>query len=308
MSVVISSVITLFILIFVGFFIGKRKIIRQECIPDLSNFILKVTMPVTVFISMIQQKDLSLAGKIWQIMLMTLILHLGSWLIGLLIVRGLRIPKQEQGIWLFNCMFTNNGFMGFPLALSIWGNNGLFLMAVANVVSNFLIFSMGLKFLTRYYPVKEKINLKKMVVNNLNIAVVIGFIFYLAQIHIPEAPLKLLNYLSDITAGLSMIVVGLSLSRMQIRQVFTNKKMFFLAGIRLLAVPFLCIVILKLLPISVDPELSSILILMSALPAASSQTILTEQYRTNTQDASRAILVTTLSCVVTIPLIMSMAL
>ncbi|MCU6763268.1 putative transporter YfdV [uncultured Roseburia sp.] len=308
MSVVVSSVVILFILIFVGFYIGRRGIIRQECTPDLSNFILKVTMPVTVFVSMIQQENLSLAGKIWQIMFMTLVLHLVSFLIGLGVIRALRIPKQEQGIWLFNCMFTNNGFMGFPLGLSIWGNDGLFLMAVANVVSNFLIFSMGLKFLTKYYPVKEKINLKRMVVNNLNLAVVIGFVFYLAQIHLPEIPMKLLNYLSDITAGLSMIVVGLSLSRMQIRQVFSNKKIFLLAAVRLLALPCICAAVLKWLPISADSELVSILILMSALPAASSQTILTEQYGTNTQDASRAILVTTLFCVVTIPFVMSLAL
>ena len=69
-------------------------------------------------------------------------------------------------------------------------------------------------------------------------------------------------------------------------------------------VPFLCILVLKLLPIEIDPVLKAILILMSALPAASSQTILAEQYGTNTADAGRAIFITTLFCVVTIPIAM----
>lgn len=307
MNIVISSVVILFVLIFLGYFIGKKGIIRKDCAPDLSSLILQVTMPVTVFCSMIRQSDLGLLNKIWQIMLMALIFHLVSGLIGLIVVRSMKLPPQEQGIWIFNFMFSNNGFMGFPLGLAIWGNDGLFLMAVANVVSNFLIFSIGLKMLTRNYPVKEKINLKKMVVNNINIAVVIGFIFYIGQIHLPDQVMDLLNYISNITAGLSMIVVGLSLSRMQIRDVFSNKRMFGLAAIRLLGIPMLCVLVLSLLPIHVDPMLKTILILMSALPAASSQTILAEQYGTNTSDAGRAIFITTLFCVVTIPVVMSAA-
>ncbi len=303
-QIVISSVVILFVLIFLGFFIGKRGIIRKECAPDLSNFILKVTMPVTVFCSMAHQSDLSLLGNIWQIMIMALIFHLASGVVGLILVRCMKIPPREQGIWIFNCMFSNNGFMGFPLGLAIWGNNGLFLMAMANVVSNFLIFSIGLKMLTRGYPVKEKINLKKMIVNNINIAVVAGFLVYICQIPIPDGVSTLLDYISQITAGLSMIVVGLSLSRMEIRDVFRNRKMFMLSAVRLLGIPFLCILVLKLLPIEIDPVLKAILILMSALPAASSQTILAEQYGTNTADAGRAIFITTLFCVVTIPIAM----
>ena len=130
-QIVISSVVILFVLIFLGFFIGKRGIIRKECAPDLSNFILKVTMPVTVFCSMAHQSDLSLLGSIWQIMIMALIFHLASGVVGLILVRCMKIPPREQGIWIFNCMFSNNGFMGFPLGLAIWGNNGLFLMAMA---------------------------------------------------------------------------------------------------------------------------------------------------------------------------------
>ncbi len=307
MNVVLTSVGILFSLVFVGYVIGKRGIVRQDCAPDLSNLILRVTMPVTVFCSMVGQEDLSLLGQIWKMVLMALIFHLVSWGIGLWVVKALKIPQKEQGIWIFNCMFSNNGFMGFPLALSLWGSDGLFLMAIANMVTNFFIFSVGLKALTRYYPVKEKINIRKMFVNNLNIAVVIGFVCYLLQLRLPQVVLDGLGYLAEITAGLSMLVVGLSLSRMRFRSVFENKKIFLLAVIRLLLLPLLCIGVLRVLPLKLDPMLELILILMSALPAASSQTILTEQYKTNTQDASRSILVTTLLCVGTIPLVMKLS-
>ena len=308
LNVVITSVVILFILIFIGFFIGKRGIVHKDSIPDLSRLVIQVTMPVTIFCSMIQQKDRSLLGQVGEIMLMLLIFHICTAVLGIVAVKMLKIPDHEKGIWIFNFMFSNNGFMGFPLALAIYGNTVLFLMAVANVVSNLLIFSVGLKLITWHYPVKERISLKKMLVNNINISVVIGFIFYLAQFHVPDVGMKLLNYLSNITAGLSMLVVGLSLSRMQIREVFQNKRMFLMVIFRLLIIPLLTIVVLKALPFKVPDMLYALVVLMAALPAASSQTMLAEQYRTNIQDAGRAVFVTTLFSVITIPLIMAVAL
>lgn len=265
-------------------------------------------MPVTVFCSIIAQESTGLLHEIWQMMLMAAIFHAGSFLLGQLIVRIGRVPEKERGIWVFNFMFSNNGFMGLPLALAIFGNDGLFMMAICNVVSNLLIFSVGLKLCTQHYPVKETINIRKMFVNNINIAVVIGFVFYLLQIPMPDAGMRLLDYISNITAGFSMIVVGLSLSRMNIKNVFSNKKLFVMTGLRLIAIPLLCIAVFRVLPFEIPKLLYMILILTAALPSASSQSMLTEQYGTNVQDAGRSVFLTTLFSVITIPIVMAVAL
>jgi hypothetical protein len=304
MQVVAVSVFLLFALIFLGFFIGKRQIIRQECTPDLSNFILKVTMPVTVFCSIVDQQGSGMLGSCAVILVAAILLHAVTGIIGLLIVRILPIPDEEKGVWIYTCMLSNNGFMGLPLALSIYGSRGMFLMALCNVVTNFVIFSVGIKLLTWKYPVKESISLKKMLLNNINIAVVIGFVFYFANIPVPDAVDQLLTYVSNITSGLSMIVVGLSLSRLPFRAVFEDKKMFLLAALRLLILPFAVIVILNVLPIELDQTLKSVLILTAALPASSAQSMIAEQYRTNTSAAGRAVFITTLFSVITVPIIM----
>ena len=307
LNVVISSVIILFILIFLGFFIGKRGIINKEYTPDLSRFVIEITMPVTVFCSIIAQDSVGLLHEIWQMMVLAAVFHFGTMCIGLLVVKIGRIPERERGIWIFNFMFSNNGFMGLPLALAIFGNDGLFMMAICNVVSNLLIFSVGLKLVTKHYPVKEKINIRKMFVNNINIAVVIGFIFYLGQFPVPDVVVRLLDYISNITAGFSMIVVGLSLSRMNIKGVFMNRKLFIMTALRLIGIPLLCIGVFRLLPIRIPELLYMTLILTAALPSASSQTMLAEQYGTNVQDAGRSVFLTTLFSVITIPIVMAVA-
>ena len=305
MQVVVTSVVTLFILVFIGFFIGKRGTIHKDSIPDFSTLVISVTMPVTVFCTIAEQDSLELAGDIWKVLLITFICQIGSMFLGMLVIKIMHIPDSESGVWIFNFMFSNNGFMGFPMALAIFGSTGLFLMAMANVVLNLLIFSIGLKFMTWHYPVKEKISLKKMLVNNINIAVVIGFIFFFAQIPLPDVVTDLLDYISEITAGLSMLVVGLSLSRMDVKDVFKNKKIFVLAAFRLLVIPFLVITVFRIFPIHVSEEVYQVILLSAALPSASAQTMLAEQYHTNTSDASRAVFITTLFSVVTIPVVMA---
>ena len=90
--------------------------------------------------------------------------------------------------------------MGIPLALSVFGGKGMFLMALGNVVGNFLIFSVGVKLLTWKYPMKEKLNIRKMIWNNINIAVLLGLVVCILQIPVPDVLGQLLAYLSNITS------------------------------------------------------------------------------------------------------------
>ena len=197
--------------------------------------------------------------------------------------------------------------MGIPLALSVFGGKGMFLMALGNVVGNFLIFSVGVKLLTWKYPMKEKLNIRKMIWNNINIAVLLGLVVCILQIPVPDVLGQLLAYLSNITSGLSMLVVGLSISRLSVKAVFQDWKMLFLTLTRLLIFPLLMIGFLRLLPINLDETLKNVLILTAALPVSSAQSMITEQYGTNTAAAGRSVFMTTLFSVITVPLIMMIA-
>lgn len=307
MSVVATSVFLLFALIVLGFVLGKRNIIHKESIPDLSALVLQVTMPVTVFCSIIDQERSQLVSYGVQTFLFIILLHLCALLVGLILIHAVKVQDLDQGVWIYSMLFSNNGFMGIPLALSVFGGKGMFLMALGNVVGNFLIFSVGVKLLTWKYPMKEKLNIRKMIWNNINIAVLLGLVVCILQIPVPDVLGQLLAYLSNITSGLSMLVVGLSISRLPVKAVFQDWKMLFLTLTRLLIFPLLMIGFLRLLPINLDETLKNVLILTAALPVSSAQSMITEQYGTNTAAAGRSVFMTTLFSVITVPLIMMIA-
>lgn len=306
MLLIIKNVTVLFVLIFLGYFLGKKEIVHNDCAPDLSNFLLKVTLPATVFCSMIRPFQKSLLTDSILLFGMMFAFHMLCLLAGFAVVKLCKIPEMQAGTWLFVCMFSNNGFMGFPLAQSIYGNNGLFLMAIANVVSNFLIFSLGVKLLTHGRHV-GKLSGRQLFYNNINIAVVLGLLFYFVQWQPPQIVMTVLKDIGGLTAALSMIVVGLSVSRSNIGKMFQNKKIFLLAFARLLLIPFLTIGIIRLAPFGAHGLLPRLLVLIAALPAPSAVSIIAEKYHTNTETPAQAIFATTLCSLVTVPLVMLFA-
>ncbi|WP_090173807.1 AEC family transporter [Eubacterium oxidoreducens] len=305
MGVIFSRVFILFVLIFLGFYLGKRNILRAQFAPDLSTFILKVAFPATVFLTMIRPFEKELVQQSGLILIAAFIMHLGGMVLGLVLIKVCRAQRSNRGVWIFSCMFMNNGFMGFPLVLSLYGDEGLFLMVFANIITNFVMFSFGIKLLTKGYAVGKTVSIKKMFVNNINIAVVVGLIFYFFQIPVVQLATDLLTYVGNLTAGLSMIVVGLSLSRINLRNVFKGRDVWIATIMRLFVMPLLTILVIKLVFKESSLMMPKVLVLMSALPIASAISIISEQYGTNTDLAAKTVFVSTLCSLITIPLMMT---
>ena len=228
--------------------------------------------------------------------------------LGFIAVRLFRVPEKERGVWLFVASFSNNGFMGLPLAMSLYGNEGVFLMSIMNMIANLLIFSAGVKMLTAGYPLKEKLSVKKMLLTNINIAVVLGLIFYINQWTLPTVLGSALDYLGSITSGLSMVVVGLSMAKLDIKSMFQGHRNYIITALRLVVIPLITLALIRTLGRGLDPVIAGTLLLTSGLPSPSAVSIIAEQYHTNVDLGARMIFLTTLFCMVTVPLFMGIGL
>ena len=308
MQIIINSVLTLFLLIFLGCLLGKKNIVSTDYASGLSNFIVKVTMPATVFNAMQMEYDPELLHRGVEILIFSLVFYAASMALGFIAVRLFRVPEKERGVWLFVASFSNNGFMGLPLAMSLYGNEGVFLMSIMNMIANLLIFSAGVKMLTAGYPLKEKLSVKKMLLTNINVAVVLGLIFYINQWTLPTVLGSALDYLGSITSGLSMVVVGLSMAKLDIKSMFKGHSNYIITALRLVVIPLITLALIRTLGRGLDPVIAGTLLLTSGLPSPSAVSIIAEQYHTNVDLGARMIFLTTLFCMVTVPLFMGIGL
>lgn len=304
-----SNLISLFALIAVGFAAVKTGVVKPEASSHFSSLLMRITLPCTIFVSLVQRdydpafvKDgitIIVAGLV----IFVLMLYISS---GLAQISG--VPKGRRGIWAFISTYSNSGFMGFPIALALFGNEGLALSVMLNISFNITIYTLGAIEIIRDTPHhdSEGLDLKSIIFSNINIAVVLSLIFYFCQLKVPSMIFVPLKYLSDITTPISMLIIGAALAHSKASDLFTDVHAWTASAMRLLIYPLILCGLLRIFPLSSNPLVGAVLILINAMPGASVTAVLCEMYHADTDFAARAMFIQNVACMVTIPFVCSM--
>ena len=164
MQVIFINVLILFMLLFLGFIMGTKKIVAHSSINDITNILIDVSIPCTIVVSLIRPFSQRLIGDTIKVCLCILIFHLVMTGISYGLSKILKVDKLKQGSWIFALVFSNNAFIGYPLMYALYGNDGLFLMAMGNIVQNILIFSIGVKMTNLNYGKDEHVRLRNIII------------------------------------------------------------------------------------------------------------------------------------------------
>ena len=290
LQVVFTNVLILFMLLFLGYLIGIKKIVAHSSINDLTNLVVDVSMPCTIALSMVRPFDARLLGDAIKVMVAILIFQLVLSGLAYYATKILKVNPSKSGSWIFALVFSNNAFGGYPLMYALYGN--------------VLIFSLGIKLITLNYNLKDHIRLRHIIFTKQNIAVVVGMFIFFLQIPIPEPVLTLVTYVANLTVPLSMMVVGMSLSRYDVRNMFTDKEAYRLTIIRMVLLPLVMVVIFNVLGINANQNLPlAILFFTAALPAPAFTTIMAERYNTSIEFSSKCVFLTTVLSILTVPIL-----
>ena len=302
--IIVITIFLIFALILVGFVAGKAHLVSEQASKDLSAILVEITLPASIFSSMLRELETDLlinAALLFFIGFACLALEYGA---GRLLVKFFRIRKENQGLFLYNSMFTNASFMGFPVANAIFGSVGVFLASIVNLSLTITTFSFGIGLVRGDQESKEKFSLRKNVFTNINIAIILGMICFLTGFRFPEPAENFIAYFANVTTPMSMLVVGLNMSKGRARDLMTDRDAHLLTITRLIVMPLLLFGILKLLPLGAYPLVAQMILVVFAMPVPALCLILSEKYGGNTQFAVTTIFQTTLFSIVTIPLLL----
>lgn len=302
--IIVINIFLIFALILVGFVAGKAHLVSEQASKDLSAILVEITLPASIFSSMLRKLETDLlinAALLFFIGFACLALEYGA---GRLLVKFFRIRKENQGLFLYNSMFTNASFMGFPVANAIFGSVGVFLASIVNLSLTITTFSFGIGLVRGDQESKEKFSLRKNVFTNINIAIILGMICFLTGFRFPEPAENFIAYFANVTTPMSMLVVGLNMSKGRARDLMTDRDAHLLTITRLIVMPLLLFGILKLLPLGAYPLVAQMILVVFAMPVPALCLILSEKYGGNTQFAVTTIFQTTLFSIVTIPLLL----
>ena len=140
-KVIVLQMIQLFLVIALGYLLLKIKILDVDFNKRLTTLLLSVTTPALIVSSVLSTNIEKQISEIVFVFIVGIVIFLVLPILGFLIVKVMRVPLQQQGLYIFMTMFSNIGFMGFPVMKSIFGNQAVFLTAIFNMIFNLLVFA-----------------------------------------------------------------------------------------------------------------------------------------------------------------------
>lgn len=295
--VIFDQVSTLLVLLLVGFITKKVGIINDVVNKKLSEFLLMVTSPMLIFTSFLMDYE---AEKLTNALY---VIGLGTVMFIISIIAAEKIffkkqPKAKRAVIKSAIVFSNCGFMGFPLVDSIFGQEGVFYASMYLVVFNIVMWTYGMM----VFSGKANFNIKKMLTTPAMIAVYLGIPIFLFQINIPFPIKNAAQMIGNMTTPLAMIIIGAIIESANIKKALSDIQVYILSIMRLLIMPLIAYFLILFIDI---PKIASdICIVVLAMPASVNAAVFAEKFEAEPLFASKVVTVSTLLSMLTIPIIL----
>ncbi len=292
---VLSQVVGLFLLMALGYFAARKQILDRSAFEGLNKLVLFFSLPCLTFVKL--QRD-ALPGQMGELIETFLIGAVSMILCGIIALLYTRHEeKLRKSVFIHMAMFSNCGFMGYPLIIAAVGEDKLIYGVMYVAAFNLLTWTVGVYL----YAGKAGLSLKKIVLNPALIAVTLGTLFFAFSIRIPKFTMDAMTMMGDTTTPLSMVIVGSRLSDLKLSDL-KDKMMLLSCLLRLVVFPLLIWGILTLMKVPQGVLIG--VFICSAMPASASTAMQAEYYKGDALLASRSVAVSTALSVATIPLIL----
>lgn len=301
--ILLKQMLILFLIMLVGFICRKKKIISNEGSKVLSAIVVNVANPALILSASINKESFVKGKELLFVALLSLGIYAFLLIVSKLVVLLLRVNSKEAGTYRVMTVFSNIGFMGFPLISAVYGSDALLYASFFLIPYNVLIYTWGISAMTNDNQKEtsgNKIAWNK-IMNIGVIACIITIIIYLSQIRVPDFIESTITSISNLTAPLSMIVIGDSIALMDVKKLITDKKLIIFAIVKQIFIPIIGVLIIKSMNISF--EMIGVCLVMLATPVGSMTAMLAQQYEGDYEFASKGVALTTLMSVATIPLV-----
>nr|WP_318039151.1 AEC family transporter [uncultured Faecalibacillus sp.] len=299
--VVFQTMLKLFLLLILGFVLFKCHIFDEYTNKKISALIVNVASPMLI-ISSIAGVEGSNKSIVFLMIGAGILMYIGFIILGKIINRIFPFPKKDWPVYECMVVFANTGFMGYPVLLDVFGQEAVFYASLIHMAFNFFVYTYAIMCLTKGDDSEFKLNFKQLLTPGI-ILIFVGIFIYLFDIQLPSVLMDTINSVGSLTAPLSMMMIGSSLAVYPIKDSFTDWRSYVFAFVRLMIVPFVTMIMCRLLHI--DAYCANITIITNAMPVGSMVLMLATQYNANVKIVTRNIVVSTLLSVITIPIVVA---
>lgn len=289
-----------------GFLLVKAKLLKPEQSGVLSKLLMYLALPFMIFSGVVKNltfdKDSLLMLGV--VALIGIVVVLGMFFVSTPLV-NMEKNQKTKGMMRFCAVFANNGFLGIPLAVAVFGGDSpvFTVLIVLNIINNVLMYTLGAYLATGD---KKNISVKKAFLNPVLAAFLLGCVCNLLGVAkaVPEVG-KFSDHFGNIVTPISMTIIGMKLGAISFKTLFSSGKLYYVSFLKLVLFPVvITAAMLALQNVSVNIPVKEIILgvfVAFSMPTAGLAATFADEFGGDTQNAVIFTLGTTVLSVLTIP-------
>lgn len=299
---VLYQVSVMFILMAVGFFCFKIKLIDECLNKKLSDILLMVVCPVLIFSSFQTAFDHAILHGLIVAAISAFASHAFAVLLATAVFNKRTADEKHRKYMRFCAIYSNCGFIGIPLLSAVIGSVGVLYASVYIVAFSIFQWTHGVII---YRGSFDRHSLIKMLLNPNIIAPMLGVICFLCAFFLPPLIQDSMTYIGRLNTPLALLIIGARMAQVDLKTVLTDRFVWPPVIIRNLVIPFIAVFTLRFFGITGDLMLACLIPI--ACPVAAAAVLMAEYIGGDAIYTSKVMSLSTLLSILTIPLLVCTA-
>jgi len=281
-----------------GFVLRKKRVIDERTEKTLTELLLQAVLPFSIVASSQYVFSTELVKGMIGVATASALYYCTTLLVLRLVMRKSKVSSDEKKVMQTTIIFANTGFIGLPLMEALFGDSGLLLGAIYNMMYNVFFYTFGIHTLS-----KAKFRVRELVLNPVSAASVAAVILFVIPWRMPEFMLSTINLVGDMTIPLSMIIAGSIFSTVDVRRFLGDRKSFMVSLLRLIVLPGVMFMFIYAIGKSIPmlKETASVIVMMTAMPCGIMNVLIAERENTAPNFAARTVVMSFAFMILTIP-------
>lgn len=297
----------MFLLLAVGVVCKVKGLLTDESARSLSNVLLMVIIPAILIRSLQSERADELLPSMAATVVLAILFHAVSIFVA---NRAFRDAGDTSTAWRVSklaIVFSNAGFMGFPLLLATVGEVGLLYGALFIGVFNVTSWIWSVPTLTG----SRSLSIKQLLATPAVVGFIVAVALYLLNIRLPVVLYSVSNQLASVNTPLSMIVIGVFLASVNPRDALKDSRIYKVLLLRNILLPLFALFCLWAIRIAHwlpgGRVLAIAFMIMVSCPSAANTILMSARYNCDSAHGAKLVAASTAAAIVTMPLLLLLA-
>lgn len=200
---------------------------------------------------------------------------------------------------------SNTVFVGLPINMALFGNKSIPYVLIYYMANTTFFWTIGTYLIQRDGDKKTAFDLKRTLGKIFSpplLGFIVGVIFVLLKVKLPTFVNSDLLYLGNLTIPLSMIFIGISISKAGLNRISIGKDNLLLLLGRFILAPLMMYILVT--PTNIPLLMKQVFILQAAMPVMTNAPVVANLYGADSEYAAVMVTETTLTSLIVVPILM----